>query len=351
MLFSPRISRKKLGQLCHRLSMALEAGIDVRTVWAREAERAYGVMRRHLLAISRDIDRGENLSAALSATGGYFPVVVCELVGVGEETGHLDAIFAQLAEHYEEQVALRRQFVAAISWPLAELGIAVLAIGFLIWIMGMLRGLAGNENLDIVGFGLYGERGLAIYAALVAGVVLVLAAIIYAFNRGAMWIRPIQYLVMDLPGIGGPLRTLALARLAWSMYLTMNAGMDLRRALALSLRSTHNACYIDHIPGIDAAILDGNTLQEAFRSTGGYPLEFLDALAVAEESGKVVETMSLLSRQYREQARRAIATLTMVAGWVVWAAVGGIIIYMIFHLASFYFGVLNDAVGAANQRH
>ena len=61
--------------------------------------------------------------------------------------------------------------------------------------------------------------------------------------------------------------------------------------------------------------------------------------------------MSILSRQYRERARRAIATLTMVAGWVVWAAVGAIIIYMIFHLASFYFGMLNDAVVEVNKRH
>ena len=58
---------------------------------------------------------------------------------------------------------------------------------------------------------------------------LLLAAIMYAFNRGAMWVRPIQYVVMNLPGIGGPLRTLALSRLAWSLHLTMNAGMNLRR--------------------------------------------------------------------------------------------------------------------------
>ena len=282
--------------------MALEAGIDVRTVWVREAERAHGAMRRHLRAISRDIDQGENLSEALAATGGYFPSLVCEMVRVGEESGHTDAIFAQLAEHYQEQVALRRQFLGAISWPVTELAISVLAIGFLIWIMGILRGLAGNENLDILGFGLVGNRGLTIYAAIVAGFVLALALVIRAFSRGALWIRPIQYLVMNLPGIGIPLRTLALARLAWSMHLTMNAGMDLRRSLELSLRSTQNAVYIDQIPVIDAAVLGGNTLHEAFRQTGGYPAEFLDSLAVAEESGKIVETMEILSRQYRERA-------------------------------------------------
>ncbi len=333
-----------LAQLCHRLSMALEAGIDVRTVLAREADRAYGPLRRHLRDVSHDIDRGEDLSAALAATSNYFPSMVCELVRVGEESGHLDAIFAQLAEHYQERIALRRQFLASISWPLAELGLAILVIGLLIWVMGL-------TGTDILGFGLVGDRGLAIYAAIVTAVVLLLAAIIYAFNRGAMWVRPIQYVVMNLPGIGGPLRTLALSRLAWSLHLTMNAGMNLRRSLALSLQSTHNACYTDHIPLIDAAILQGSTLHEAFRDAGGYPLEFLDALAVAEESGKVVEAMAVLSRQYRERARMAIGMLTMVAGGLVWAVVGAIIIVLIFRLARTYFGALNEAVEEVNKRH
>ena len=240
---------------------------------------------------------------------------------------------------------MHRQFLASISWPLAELGLAILVIGLLIWVMGL-------TGTDILGFGLVGDRGLAIYAAIVTAVVLLLAAIIYAFNRGAMWVRPIQYVVMNLPGIGGPLRTLALSRLAWSLHLTMNAGMDASPIARRSVcQRTHNACYTDHIPLIDAAILQGSTLHEAFRDAGGYPLEFLDALAVAEESGKVVEAMAVLSRQYRERARMAIGMLTMVAGGLVWAVVGAIIIVLIFRLARTYFARLNEAVEEVNKRH
>ena len=126
------------------------------------------------------------------------------------------------------------------------------------------------------------------------------------------------------------------------MHLTMNTSIPLRRAIALSLRSTQNACYIDQIPAIDAEIAAGHTIHEAFCRAGGYPAEFLDTLAVGEESGKVVESMGRLARQYTEQARAAIGVLTVIAGVAVYILVGAVIILMIFRVFGFYLGTINS---------
>jgi type II secretory pathway component PulF len=337
MFFSPRIPIKPLVGLCRRLSTALEAGIDARTVWAREADRARGYLHRHLLSISHAINRGESLADALAATGDFFPSLFREMVALGEQTGHLDAVLAQLADHYQNQVNMRRIFWAAITWPLVQLGIAVFVVGFLIWIMGVL-------GVDILGFGLVGNRGLAIYLAFVAGVGSLVWLIMRAASRGLVWTQPIQRMVLRLPGVGKSLQTMALARLAWSMHVTMNSGMDVRRALKLSFRSTQNARYTDQIPAIDAEISAGNSIHEAFCRAGGYPTEFLDTLAVGEQSGKVVESMGLLARQYQDQARAALAVLTMFAGWAVWMAVAAVLIALIFRLFSFYLGAINSAM-------
>ena len=68
------------------------------------------------------------------------------------------------------------------------------------------------------------------------------------------------------------------------------------------------------------------------------------ALQVAEESGRVVESMDRLSRRYEEEAELALRTLTVVAGFLVWALVAAIIIWMIFRLAGFYIGTINEAL-------
>ncbi len=142
--------------------------------------------------------------------------------------------------------------------------------------------------------------------------------------------------------MGIPLRTMALSRLAWSMHLTMNTGMDVRRAMKLSLRSTRNAHYIDQIPAIDAEIAAGNSIHEAFCRAGGYPADFLDTLAVGEESGNIVESMGRLADQYQQRARLAAVALTTIAAWLVWAVIAAAIIFMIFRVFSFYIGQIYE---------
>jgi type IV pilus assembly protein PilC len=343
-MFSPRISTVPLVGLCRRLGVALEAGIDARTAWTREAERATGPLHGRLIEISDAVNQGESLTDALAPTGDYFPAIFREMAEVGEETGHLDSVFAQLADHYEAQLKMRRTFYSAIAWPVVQLVLSLGVIGLAIWLMGILASMTGSP-VDILGFGLVGNRGLAIYLTLLAVVGVSVWLVLRAISRGLVWTRPIQRLVMKIPGIGKPLQILALSRLAWSMHLTMNTGMDVRRALKLSLRSTHNARYTDQIPSIDAEIVAGNSIHEAFVQAGGYPVDFLDTLAVGEQSGQVVESMGRLARQYQEQARAAMAALAVLAGVGVWIVIAALIITMIFRIfITSYLGPTNEAL-------
>jgi len=344
MFFSPRISTKQLAALCRRLAISLEAGIDVRKVWAREAERPIGpTARRRVESISEAVNRGDSLGEALATTGDYFPPLFRELAAVGEQTGHLSECFSQLADHYDGHLRLRRVFLAAIAWPMIQLVLALAVIGFLIWIMGVIGQFTGT-TVDILGFGLVGNSGLAIYVSFVALVGFGLFVVIHAMQRGLFWVAPIQIALIRVPMLGQAIRTLALARLAWSLHLTLNTGMPLRHALQLSLQSTHNAHFTRHLRTIDKSVAAGNSLYESFLQTDAFPIEFLDALHTGEEAGRLVETMAILSRQYQDQAQAAMRVLTMVAGVAVWAVIAVFIIMMIFRIFSFYIGTINNAL-------
>ena len=342
MLFSPRMSLRNRASLCRRLSTALTAGIDIRKVLAREAQQARNsAARRRLTDISSAVAQGESLTAALDATNDYFPLLFRELVEVGEQTGHLGEIFAQLAEHYENQVRLRRTFRASITWPIVQLIIALAVVGLMIRLSGSFEGLDGKP-IDFLGIGLTGASGLAIYIALLTAIAAGVFTVIRASSRGLVFVGPLQRAIMRVPVLGPSLQTLALSRLAWSMHLTMNAGMELRKSLRLSLRNSGSARYIDATEKIDATIAAGNSIYEAFYEAGCFPPDFLDSVEVGEHSGKLVESMALLSQQYQEQARAALATLTMIAGFAVWAMVAILIICLIFRLAFFYINTITD---------
>ncbi len=341
----PRIKLTDLAPLCRRLSTQLAAGVDARRILSREAEIAPLGNRRPMREVSEAIDQGSSLAEALAATGEFFPTLTCELVDVGEQSGHLAEVFRQLAAHYDHLIEMRRNFRAAITWPIMQLVLALAIVGGLIWVMGIIGlGRDGKPMLDMLGLGLYGTQGLTIYLTFLACVAGGVWFLYQAIRRGVLWTQPLQVAVMRIPKLGKALETLAMSRLCWSLNVTFESGMDLRRALALALRSTHNWRYTSQIDPIWQSIRSGRELYEALAQTGVFPRPFIDAVEVGERSGRMSETLALLSKQYQDEARAALTTLTKIAGFAVWLLVAMLLIGMIMRMASSYVDMLNNAV-------
>jgi len=331
MLIEPRISHQELSLLCRRLGTALGAGVDIRRVWEREAQGHGSVtLRARMLRVSDELIRGSHLTDALKVTGEYFPPLFRELVAVGEQTGNLAEVLVSLADHYEHQVQMRRAFLSSITWPMFQLFAALGIIGLLIWVMGFLPRGPGGEQQDILGFGLVGESGLLIYVCFLAAVAAAGYWVYQAMRRGMLWTRGIQRLLLKIPVFGRFLEILSLSRLAWTMHLTFNTSLDLRAAIPLCLRSTHNVRYIEKEQQIVGDAVSGRALYEAFAGAGVFPGDFLDALDVGERSGRLPESMAHLAEQYRDQARAMMRMLTVAGGFAVAALVGMIIIGVIF---------------------
>ncbi len=343
-ILAPRARHRDLALLCRRLSTSLEAGIDIRRVFAREAtSHLPRAMRRHLEHISQSISGGQSLSEALEGTGDYFPPLFRALVRVGEQTGHLDSVFGQLAESYEYQEQLRREFMASIAWPMIELSLALVTVGLIIWITGFFadkKDLTG-QPIDLLGWGLKGTDGLIKYFAILGCIFVAVTALVQSIRRGVVWGRPLQRLALYIPKLGGALQTFALARMAWSMHITLGAGMDLLKALPLCLRSMQNATYTDHIASVTESVRRGETVTEALSATRVFPASFLDVIDVGERSGRLPESMVTVSRQYQDEARRALALITRIAGMGVWLMVAGLIAMLIFRIFGFYMSQIN----------
>ncbi len=343
MLFSARMSLRNRAALCRRLATALTAGVNIRKVLAREAQQSRNAAaRQRLTALSEAVAQGESLTAALDATADYFPLLFREMVEVGEQTGHLGEIFGQLAEHYENQVQLRRTFLGAITWPIIQLSIALGVVGLLIWLAGFI-GRMGDKPIDFLGFGLVGERGLAIYLTLLAVAAALLFILIQAASRGLLFVRPLQRAILRVPVLGSSLQTLALSRLAWSMHLTMNAGMELRKALRLSLRNTGSGATRTR----RTRSTRRSPQETPFTKRSTKPAAFHPTFSIRWRWASIAESwwnQWLISRGNIKSKLAALATLTMLAGFAVWGLVAILIICLIFRLFSFYLGVLNGAL-------
>ena len=346
MILEPQISLKNLATFCRRLAISTDAGIDERKIWEKESENGSPSQRRQMARVREGIDRGDSIHEAIARTENFFPPLFRELVTVGEETGSLTGVYRRLADHYDHAVSLRRTFLTSIAWPLIELAMALGVIGLLILVRGFLGSSTNADAPDIIGamtFGLSGMSGLIIYFLIIGSIAAGITFLVLAIQRGKLWTRPIQSLVMRLPAVGGCLQTIALARMSWVMYLTLNVAFDVRRAMRLALESTGTDYYRRHTDDVETSLNDGEPIYKALAKTGAFPDDFIMALEVGETGGKTSEQMERMSLQYEERAQAALKTLSIVAGFAVAAMVGILIIVMIFRGMSAYVNMILDA--------
>src|SRR3954467_15774952 len=171
MLFHPQLSNKSLAELCHRLAVETDSGIDIRRTWQRETDITHGRVKPYIISIRDAVARGDTLSEAFTSTTRLIQQFFLEMARVGEQTGALGKVFARLETHYRRQVRAERIFLGAIAWPMFELAFAILIVGGLIWILGVIAQRNNGQPIDILGFGLVGTRGLIIYSVLVTIVI------------------------------------------------------------------------------------------------------------------------------------------------------------------------------------
>ena len=336
-----RIGLKNLSQTCHRVGSMLRAGVDLRKVWTTEAERGDEAHRTVSLDIARRIEAGSTLADALRAQGKYFPVMVCEMVEVGENTGREWDVFMRLSDHYNHMLELRRTFLSGILMPGLQLLGALFVVGGFIWLIGTLLPKEHHDAVDVFGIGV-GGQGLRNYLLILGTIALVCGIVIKLFLDGRFGNKPFE-IMLRIPVLGECLRTLALSRMSWALALANDAGMNARRTMALSLGATQFAYYIEAKQRVDQDILAGREMTEALHNTRKFPLEFLDTLGAGEMTGQIPETMLRLSDEYRFRAEILARNVTKIASFGVWALVAIIIIMFIFKLAMFYIGMLNSA--------
>jgi type IV pilus assembly protein PilC len=343
MLFDRRIKTKPLSEFLRRMGMSAESGIDIRRALASEVNRAPPSMRAEVESIESDVAVGKSLTQAFNRCGEFFPPLVRELVDVGEQTGHLPEVFKQLAEHYELRMSMRKQFISSITWPMIQFGIALAVFGLLIWISGFITGLTGNKT-DLLGLGLTGTSGLVAYLLFLAVVAGGIWYLYMSAMRGALWVAPLQRAVYKVPMLGKALRTMAIARFAWTLHLATHTALDVKKCLRLALNSAHHVEFTSQIPQVEAGIQRGDQIHEVLSATGSFPSEFIHAIEVGEDSGRLTESLGIVARQYQDESRRALAILTQFAGYAVWGAVALLIILLIFKLFGNYVGTINQAV-------
>jgi type IV pilus assembly protein PilC len=347
-MFGSRLSLKQLSIVCRSLGTTLHAGVPVlKAVSLAGGKTSSTRLKRAMQDISERIKEGEQLSEAMAHQNDLFPALTVDMVRVAEHTGMLPEVFRSLADHYENNLRLKKDFIGQITWPVIQFFAALIIIAMLIWLMGIIG--QGPNQLDPLGFGLFGFKGAMIWlggwAAFLSSLFVVYMLVVRSRELAAVLGR----MLLKFPVVGPCLEAFAIARFSWAFYLTQEAGMGIDDSLEASLKATSNGAFVAATDRIVQDVENGETLTDSLAGSDLFPAEFVQMVQVGETTGTVPETLNRLSPQFEDQARRSLRNMATAAGWGVWCLVAGFIIFLIFRIMFWYVGLIDQAVQDVNR--
>ncbi len=142
------LERSLLARFCRSFSMMLQAGLPLTTALNLVAEAVGNrYMELRIITMRQSIEKGENLSRVSQASGLFTPMVL-QMVNVGEETGRVDELLAEVAGFYEREVDYDLNSLTAKIEPIL-IGIVagmvlVLALGIFTPMWDMMSAIKGK---------------------------------------------------------------------------------------------------------------------------------------------------------------------------------------------------------------
>ena len=337
-----RLSLSVLIELCRVLRHYLGAGLSLEEVFRQQMTRGPAPLRPVAARIALVLRRGGSLESALEPERRHFPPLFLSLSRVGERTGMLPEVFGELEQHFLNQQTLRRRFLASVAWPLLQFFMAVGVVALVILISGFFSGrMPDGSEFDPLGFGLRGSGGAVIFLAIVVGGLFgtwlgfwLLGKVLPAEFRDRM--------LLAVPVVGPCLRDLALMRFCLALRLTTESGMSIGKAIRLSMDATGNAAFAAASGAAERTVADGDDLTLALTRTRLMPDDFLRIVQVAEDSGTLSDVLRHQGEHYSDSAVRRMNAVAVLISVLVWLGVGAFIVFFIFRIAMWYFGMIDN---------
>ncbi|MFP4500887.1 MAG: type II secretion system F family protein [Candidatus Hydrogenedentota bacterium] len=338
-LFSPEISTKTLVPLCRQLATSYDAGIPlVQTLALTRNGMRDGKAKEVLRAMEQDVRDGATLAEAAGKQRRYLPPILTSLLASGEAGGRLDRMLRDLADYYEDRLAMSRRIMGMLAYPVIQLMFAWFLGTFAI---GLIRNLdfSARDPFSLssyIGQWLVFQGGALTAAALVFGGLVVL-------GRRGMLDRAQGFVASRVWPLSIVARRFALARFFRSFALLIQSGLPIQRCVEHAAAASDNAYIARDLERAIPPIMEGRSLVEAFGGVQVLTPSAREMLAVGEQSGNLEASLNKVADYHMAEANQAVEMATKVANVLIVLVVGLVVGYVVITFWTTYYGSMMDS--------
>ncbi len=287
-----KVTRIQVLLFTREMADLLDAGLPI--------DRAFSVMidqtdsdglRAMLTTMQGDIRAGQPLSEALTRYPREFPALYANMVRAGEISGQLSGVMARLADFMEKESVRRSQIMAALTYPMVLISVAVLAVTFLLtFVIPKLSDVfkSMGANLPLPTAILLGTSAFLMknWWEVILGV----AAIVFGtrfYLKTDVGARSFDTVRLSVPLFGPLTLKIVSARLMRTLGTLLGGGVPILDAMDIAASALGNQIATEKILEARGGVRQGETLHESIGSVGLFPPLVRHMTAVGEETGRL----------------------------------------------------------------
>jgi len=300
-----------LSSFAKELSSYLNSGMAVLTAiklieGQHKKEKKYASF---VASLKTMIEEGKSLYHALASQSVYsMPDFFLQSINVAGQSGKMVPVLIQMGSFFSSQAKVKKQVGNAMAYPLFIFVVAILMTGFLItFVVPKITGIfedTGQELPKITQFVL----GLSDFLIANWGVILIVFfGIVFGFKLAYKHLygfkKAYDSFMLKMPIIGELIQNHELGRFSYILSLMLDSGVSYAHAVKLATTTFSNASMKESFETASQKVIEGNKLSTSLqRGKGMLPKRnFMQALALGEESSEVASILSNIAALYREE--------------------------------------------------
>ncbi|WP_044411252.1 type II secretion system F family protein [Thiomicrospira microaerophila] len=337
---SKKITRKEIITITFQFEQLMRAGVPLMEILVDLRDSFDNHATKEMLSsIYQSMEGGEGFGTALEGYKSVFGEVYISLVKVGEQTGQLESVLADLGEmlKWEDEMIAKAKKVMIYPAIVGTVVIAVVVL-MMLFVVPQLLSFIGEMGGEIG----WATKSLIATSNFVQAYILhllimpfILFAVLKAWLKRSVAFRmAFDRFIFKVKVIGPILYQLKIARLSSALAIMYKSGVSFTDAMKMAASVVGNAHIEASINTAVRLVQEGEPIHKAFEQASVFPTLGVRMLKVGERSGKMDEALLNVSYFYDREAKESIEkiepaieplltiVMAVIVGWVMIAVLG-----------------------------
>jgi len=279
------------------------------------------------------VEEGQSLYNALESQTVYkLPDFFLHSLKVAGQSGKMADVLANMGNFFSMQNRVKKQVANALAYPIFIFVVAMGMTGFLIsFVVPKITGIfedTGQELPKVTQFVLALSNFLSHHSmALIVGFISLIVIFKLSYSKVHSFRVMIDRVLLNMPILGNMIQNHELGRFSYILSLMLDSGVSYAQAVQLASTTLSNEALKEVFKEASSKVMEGNKLSNALNMSKGLKPKrnFMQSLALGEESSEVASVLFNLSRLYAEENEDRIKMLLSMLEPIMMLLIGGIV--------------------------